>query len=311
METHRALVTGATGFVGSHLVRHLLRAEWQVHAIVRSTSDDSTLRNPRGVHLHEHSGSMRSMLSILNDAQPDVVFHLASLVLSQHQVDDIDRLMQSNILFGMQLVEAMTKVGARALVNTGTTWQHYQGQSYSPVNLYAATKQAFEDLLQYYVEAKKLCVVTLKLADTYGPDDPRPKIINLLRNSADKGESLLMSEGLQKVDLVHIDDVVAAYDCAARHLLGDNLIGHQAFSVSSGAPVSLKEVVGECERAWGVRLDVVWGGRPYREREVMSPWQGKALPGWHASVRLSDGLKGLSQSCDGSFNRGREGLCLD
>ena len=69
--------------------------------------------------------------------------------------------MSSNITFGTQLVEAMVANGCYQFVNTGTSWQHYENDEYNPVNLYAATKQAFEDILRYYVETSALRVITL------------------------------------------------------------------------------------------------------------------------------------------------------
>ncbi|MFB1490754.1 MULTISPECIES: NAD-dependent epimerase/dehydratase family protein [unclassified Thiocapsa] len=289
----KALITGATGFIGRHLTRHLVSADWQVHAIVRPESHRTVLPDTAAVRLHEHTGSTESMQAIVAEAQPDVVFHLASLFLSDHQPADIGRLVQNNLLFGTQVVEAMTLHGATALVNTGTSWQHYEGRDYSPVNLYAATKQAFEDLLQYYVEARGLRVITLKLYDTYGPDDPRPKLINLLRRVAAENQPLSMSPGEQLLDLVHVDDVTRAFIVAGERLLGGDTAGHERYAVSSGTLLSLKRVVEEYELALGRRLPIDWGGRSYRAREVMAPWIGAALPGWKPKVTLPQGIVGL------------------
>lgn len=300
MTNRKALVTGATGFIGSHLVRHLLRAKWQVHAIVRPESDHSALAGESSLKVHEHTGSMESMLSILTDTQPDVVFHLASLFLSKHQSVDIDRLVGSNILFGAQLVEAMTQVGVKALVNTGTAWQHYQGQQYNPVNLYAATKQAFEALLDYYTEANGLRSITLKLHDTYGPSDPRPKLVNLLVRVAESNESLAMSPGEQQISLVHIDDIVSAFEIAAERLLERPEIKREDFSLESAQKYTLKQLVSEFERLVGRRLPISWGDRPYREREIMVPWTGKKLPHWQQRVDLRSGLRNLLQESKSS-----------
>ena len=58
--------------------------------------------------IHQHDGTTSSMINIIKDAQLDVVFHLASLFLAQHTSEDIEKFVQSNLLFGTQLVEAMT-----------------------------------------------------------------------------------------------------------------------------------------------------------------------------------------------------------
>jgi nucleoside-diphosphate-sugar epimerase len=232
------------------------------------------------------------MVRIVREAAPCVVFHLASLFLSQHTSDDVERLIQSNVLLGTQLAEAMSVCGVKRLLNTGTSWQHYQNQDYSPVNLYAATKQAFEDVLQYYVEAAGLQVITLKLFDTYGPNDPRPKLLQLLSHASREGKPLDMSPGEQSIDLVHIDDVVEAFGIAARRLLNEQVTGHESYAVGSGQAMRLQDVVMVFESAAGVKVPVRWGRRPYRVREVMVPADNlERLPGWSPRIKLEDGLR--------------------
>jgi nucleoside-diphosphate-sugar epimerase len=134
--------------------------------------------------------------------------------------------------------------------------------------------------------------VTLKLYDTYGPDDPRPKLLTLLRQTAASQRLLAMSPGEQLLDLVHIDDVIDAYARAADRLLADQVEGHERYAVSSGAPRPLREVVEVFEEAAGVRLPIRWGGRSYRPREVMRPWdRGRPVPGWHPRVGMLDGFR--------------------
>jgi nucleoside-diphosphate-sugar epimerase len=220
------------------------------------------------------------------------VFHLASLFLAQHQPQDVDALILSNVLFSTQLAEAMVANGVRHMVNTGTSWQHFDNQDYNPVNLYAATKQAFEDILAYYADAGMLKVVTLALFDTYGPNDPRRKLVALLRDLARTGQALAMSPGEQLIDLVHIDDVVDAFLLAAQRLPSQPT-AYARYGVSSGAPMTLRAFVGVFERVAGTSLAIEWGGRPYRPREVMTPWQAPAMEGWQARIRLEDGLRAI------------------
>ena len=156
-QERRALVTGATGFVGSHLVRHLTDAGWTVHALVRAGS--SAYRPVASIHVHD--GSTEGLVEIVGAVRPDVVFHLASLFIGEHRTAEVTALVESNLLFSTQLAEAMRVHGRTRLVNTGTVWQHFHDQDYLPVNLYAATKQAYLDILRFFEEAAGLRVITL------------------------------------------------------------------------------------------------------------------------------------------------------
>jgi nucleoside-diphosphate-sugar epimerase len=285
-------VTGATGFIGSHLSRHLHTEGWNVAIVTRGRTDISVLGDfADRTAVHRHDGTTEGMAAIMNTARPDVVFHLASLFLSDHSAEQLEPLIRSNILFGTQLLEAMTVTGVRLLVNTGTGWQHFKHRAYDPVNLYAATKQAFEDILRYYVESRSVRAVTLKLFDTYGPGDRRRKIFSLLREASERNEPLAMSPGEQQIDLVYIDDVLSAFIKAARRLLAGDVWEHETYVVTSGAPIILRDLVDAYLRVTGRHVTVRWGGKPYRHREVMSPWNtGKPLPGWRPAVGLEEGI---------------------
>jgi nucleoside-diphosphate-sugar epimerase len=299
MSARTALVTGANGFVGSHLVRHLVDKGWYVRALVRPNSDLSSLKAVRdGIKVDIYDGNHDSLRRTFAASKPDVIFHLASLFVSEHREADVESLILSNVLFGTRIVDAMVSEGITKLVNTGTAWQHYRSSQYSPVNLYSATKQAFEDILQYYVEADGVQVVTLSLSDTYGPSDPRPKLINMLRRAVASADSLGMSAGEQQIDLVHIDDVVEAFRLAADSLLSGKIHGHRRFSVTSETSQSLREIVGLIEAIIKRDLPIAWGARAYRKREVFRPIVGEVLPGWSARITLKDGLTQIFSSKD-------------
>jgi nucleoside-diphosphate-sugar epimerase len=290
-----ALITGSTGFIGSSLTRRLLADGWMVHIIVRPGSHLQVLGGILDdIAVHQHDGTTERMFEILCKSQPTIVFHLASLFLAQHKPDDIESLIRSNILFPTQLADAMAAYGVRYLINAGTSWQHFNNEDYSPVCLYASTKQAYEAILQYYIEAAQFAVITLMLFDTYGPDDRRRKLFTMLREAAEGKKELLMSPGEQLIDLVYIDDVVEAFIIAAHRLLNSETVNHEHFSLSCGAPSTLKEIVKIYCKVTNNGLHIDWGGRPYRYREVMVPWNnGKILPGWHPKIDLEEGIRRL------------------
>jgi nucleoside-diphosphate-sugar epimerase len=289
------LLTGGTGFIGNRLARRLVEEGHQTHLLVRRKTSLAALgHSRRHLKIHRAAESYAGIKAAVEKAKPDVVFHLASLFLAQHRPYDIRPLIEANILLGAELVEAMTATGCSRLVFAGTSWQHFQDAEYDPVCLYAATKQAFEALVKYWVAVSPLKAIALKVFDTYGPSDPRKKLISLLTDLALTGSVAEFSPGDQFVDLVHVDDVVEAFLAAERRTRLQPAGTLESYAVTSGAPRRLRELVERFEAVSGRRLKIKWGARAYRPREVMVPWRhGVPVPGWQPTISLEEGFRGL------------------
>ncbi len=294
-ESPTVLITGATGFIGSNLTKQLLKNGSEVHIIKRPHSKLTMLNAVQhSINIHTYDSSTESVFNILNVAKPDIVLHLASLATVTYEPKDILPMIQSNVLFGTQLVEAMIANKIYNFINTGTYSQHYENKEYSPQSLYAATKQAFDDILIYYSETTPLKIITLKLFDSYGPCDPRQKIIPLLLKTFIEKTHLSMSPGEQLIDLVYIDDIVNAYLVAIERLLHGCYEKKEEFAVSSERPIRLKDLVTVFESVTNSNLQIKWGGRSYRIREGMIPWnKGTHLPGWKPVVPIQEGIRRL------------------
>lgn len=292
----RAFVTGGSGFVGRRLVERLLAGGAEVHLLLRRESRiDPGVVEHTGARIHRAGGRTEDISAAVREAAPDVAFHLASLFVAEHHAADVEPLVLSNLLFGAQVVDALVAAGTRRLVAAGTAWRHSGPEGRVPVNLYAATKEAFCALLEYWVSSAGLRAVTLDLCDTYGPGDRRPKLVPLLLRMAGSGEAVPFSPGEQAIDLVHVDDVVEAFVVAGLRTGSMPPASHETFTVSSGDPRPLREVVETFEKAVGRPVAAAWGARPYRDREVMAPWSGgAALPGWTPRIPLSEGFHGLA-----------------
>jgi nucleoside-diphosphate-sugar epimerase len=285
------IVTGSTGFIGKALVKRLLNDGHKIHVIIRPHTDTSVI--PKGVDYFVDKGNINDLKNFFLDIKPDGIIHLASLFLLQHQPEDIDALITSNVLFGTRLLEASAKSGVNWFINTGTFWQHYNNADYSPVNLYAATKQAFEDIAKYYYETQNINFVTIKLNDTFGSNDTRKKIFNLWKSLADSTEPLGMSPGEQIIDISYIENIIDAYILLIEHAQADkeHVYAGQTFCMSANERMSLKELAKMYEEATNSTLNIIWGARPYRDREVMLPWdKGIPVPGWKQKISLKDAI---------------------
>jgi nucleoside-diphosphate-sugar epimerase len=288
----RILLTGATGFLGSNLARTFVRQGVPLAILVRPCSNITVLGDIiSGLKMYTWDGSYATVRAAIADFKPDVVVHVASMIQSEHKSTDIPELFAANITYGSYLLEAMAVSGVKHIINTGTFWQHYKKQPYLPVNLYAATKQAFCDILEYYTDACGIKAISMELFDTYGVNDTRKKIIPLLLHAWRTGETLDMSPGEQEIMLVHIDDVCMAYIKAIELIQRADYTGHRKYAISHGTPIQLQALVKLIGVVTGKSISACFGKRPYRVREVMQVCTGPILPNWNPNVDLHEGIR--------------------
>lgn len=273
----KILVTGATGFIATALIKRLKEQGHAVSSIGRSFENN-----------------VEKITSFMKEEKCDGVIHLASLFLVQHTPQDLKNLIDSNILFPTAVLEASVAAKIPWFINTGTFWQHYEDKAYSPINLYAATKQAFEDIARYYIESSEINFVTIDLFNVFGPQDTRSKVFNLWLKISESGEILEMSPGEQILDITYIDNVTSGYLRMIELLSRDTegKLRGQSFSLQSPERMTLRKLAELFERTTGRKLHIEWGKKNYRPREVMIPWQkGKKIPGWKPVISLEEGIR--------------------
>ncbi len=287
------LVTGASGFLGTHLVERLVAEGHVVHGLLRASSQPRWQRDlpVKKFILSQDPSELHRYLKL----HPiSTIIHTASLFKHTAGIGDVGPLIQSNIELGAAILEASRETSVQWFINTASSWQHFQNHNYDPVNLYAATKEAFEKILTYYTQATMLKSVTVKLFDTYGPHDLRNKIIPSLKAQIGCSQPLAMSDGNQRLDLCHIDDIVRAYSLIVQQIANGQgqVLENRCFGLSSHERVSLRELVSLVEEITQEKILVDWGARPLRMREVMEPWESfTPLPGWSPSMGLRERLQ--------------------
>ena len=282
----RALVTGASGYLGTHLCASLRAEGWQVHALLRAQSDDSRLT--AGVASRRLTESV-SVGDVVRETRPEVVFHLAAESPSLGAEVNVRHLLTSNVVFAGEVFSAAADVGA-ALVYTGSFSQTSGGAAYDPNSLYAASKQAAACLIEFYARRKSLRAATVRLPHIYGPNDWRDKLLARLARMSETDPPLALTPGEQATDFLYVDDAVNALVVTATRLLALSAGGHEIYSPSSGEIVSLRTVVELLCEVRGVRLPLAWGAKPYPDGEVMHMETGTPPSGWRPRVSLREGL---------------------
>jgi nucleoside-diphosphate-sugar epimerase len=264
----RTLVTGGTGFIGQNLVERLIKDGEKPVVIRRPASDHSILQHLAGnFDYWTYDGSYQSLEACFSKWDFETVYHLAAHSVPNHKAEQVDDIIESNITFGVKLAEAMTASGVKKFINIATSWQYYHSTTYRPLNLYASTKMAFEDVLAYYADARGLQVASVILFDTYGSNDRRAKLWPLLLSKKNDCTPIELSPGEQLTDLTHVDHIVDALLKTGR-LLDRSVENFKRYIAATGKPERLKDAVENFCKVNGLQPTLLWGAKEYRDREV-------------------------------------------
>ncbi|WP_415579906.1 NAD-dependent epimerase/dehydratase family protein, partial [Helicobacter labetoulli] len=283
------LLTGATGFIGTNFVLQLHK-KYKIIALVRTSSDTSKIEAYCRIYRFTN---VDSILDLFENRQFDGVVHLATSFFLNHAIQDTKELIDSNIYFGINLLEACKLHSIPFFINTSTFGSYYNSLSYRPASLYAATKKAFEDMMLYYSLTSQTLFTNLLIYNVYGPNDTATKLFALLGTIAQSDEVIQMSDGSQIVDYSHVFDIVDGFDCLIELIQKDpEFCKDKIFSLKGKERQTLKEVVMLYEKVLGKKLNIKWGARPLRELEIMTPWEGgETLPNWEQKITLREGFK--------------------
>ncbi|HEX5068035.1 MAG TPA: NAD-dependent epimerase/dehydratase family protein [Myxococcota bacterium] len=287
MKGATALVTGASGFLGSHLVRRLLAEGAEVHATSRSAREggEARLRWHRGDLAHE--GEARALL---RELRPDFVFHLAGQVSAAPSAELVLPAFQSLLGSTVNLLSAAAEVGCRRLVVTGSLTEPLaaagDGVASSP---YAVAKWAGNAYARMFHKLYGVPAVILRPFMAYGPNQHVDKLVPHVILSLLRGTSPKLASGRWVGDWIYVDDVVDGFllACARPGIEGQDI------DLATGVMTSTREIVERLVREIAPRVEPRFGAVPDRPDEQVRAADvagAKARLGFEARISLDEGL---------------------
>ncbi len=300
----KALVTGAAGFIGSHLTERLVGEQHPVIAVDSfAPTYDTGIR--RGTLEHIRSGS--SMQVIEGDllemelseiiSEVDVVFHLAARPGVRASWEDFDVFSRNNVEATKRLLAVIARathkvklVFASSSSVYGSTVEYPTPEAtpLNPISPYGVTKAAAEHLVQAYVSQFDVDAVTLRYFTVYGPRQRSDMAFHRWMRAALAGDELVVfGDGSAVRDFTYVDDVVDAT------LLAVQLPQGSVANVAGGSPASLVDVLDEISRLVGRELGVTHAeeqrGDPSRTGGDTAFLRSEL--GWQPQTNLSTGLE--------------------
>ena len=180
---NKILLTGSSGFIGFELLNDLSK-NYKVYITLRKKNKNN-FKNKNIVEIYFNN--YETLNKKLKKIKIDTVIHCATHYVKHHNFNDIKKLSESNILFGNIILENLEKMKVKKFINFSTVWENYNGEKGNYFNLYAAYKQSFNNLINFYQKKfKKTKFFNLVISDTFGKFDKRKKIINVLKTNYKK-----------------------------------------------------------------------------------------------------------------------------
>lgn len=277
------LLTGGTGFLGSHFLRESLAAGHAVRAIKRSRCSQSLVRPNRRLVWLEHQLDQAKADELFGC---DVLVHFAAHSV-QYPYDNLQNCLRWNLIAALELFEQARLAGIRRYVVAGSCFEYGRsGERYDsiptdaplePTNSYAASKAAASIALSQWAEQHQLDLEILRVFHVYGEGEAESRFWPSLRSAALSGADFPMTAGEQIRDFIPVGKVAQVFLQRAAEPSDSPRI--RIYNVGTGKPRSLLSFARECWKDWDAQGRLVPGVVPYRENECMRYVPGGLLLG--------------------------------
>lgn len=292
----RLLITGATGFLGAHLLQRLAGEEASVATLVRPRSDGWRIARlrPRVTEIVGDLKEPRSYAAAVEEFAPDAVAHLAWSGVGNRHRNELSQV-EENLFATLELLKVARDAGCRAWLGVGSQAEYGPANARldedaptRPTTLYGASKLSACLLAERLCERFGMRFVWLRLFSSYGPmDDPGWMIPHLILSLL-RRERPSLTEGTQRWDYIYATDVAEAIHLTLRKAEASGV-----FNLGSGEAERLRDIVERVRDLVDPSLPLGFGEVPFREDQVMHLQADTArlrALGWSPRVGLAEGL---------------------
>ncbi len=302
----KVLVTGAGGFIGSHLAERLVRMGASVTAFIRynSRGDLGSLNFVSGDLLPEikiKMGDLKDPYAVQKAvSKQEIVFHLAALIgIPYSYVHPVDYV-QTNVLGTAYMLNAGLQEGIEKFIHTSTS-EVYGTARYVPIDEehplqgqspYSASKIGADQLAESYFRSFQLPVAIIRPFNTYGPRQPARAIIPTIISQSLKFDKIKLGSLTPTRDLTYVEDIVEAFIKVAET---KGSVG-EVINIGSSREISIGDLVEKIFKTIGKKPDIDTDQARIRpelsevERLMANTGKAERILKWSPQVSLDEGL---------------------
>jgi len=203
----KILITGTTGFIGKNLLDYFLKKKYFIFSLLRKSKKNIRFAKEYKINKNFKSiifSDMDDLNKQLLNYKIDYVIHAATHYVKNHEYSDIKKIIESNVLLPTIIADLLCKKKIKKFINFGTVWQHYNNKKDYAYNLYASSKQAFNNIINYYKNHfSETKFYNLLISDTFGKNDERKKLIPIIIKNYKKKNTINIPKNLS-VNLVNV-----------------------------------------------------------------------------------------------------------
>jgi nucleoside-diphosphate-sugar epimerase len=278
----KILLTGGTGFIGSHFLRLALTAGHEVVAVRRSLNSQTRINLAIQPQWLEAQFDQVSVDQLVNC---EVVVHLAAHT-GNVPYDNLENCLRWNLMAVLDLFEKARIAGIQRFIVAGSCFEYGRsGERFvaipsdaplEPTNSYAASKAAATIALTQWANEYNISLQVIRVFHVFGDGELESRFWPSLRRAALTGLDFPMTAGEQIRDFQPVEDVARKFLEQAACLLKESP-SSQVVNLSSGSPTTIREFAQYWWKIWGASGRIRFGELPYRESEVMSYIPGAEL----------------------------------
>jgi len=248
-------IIGSTGFMGENISAFLKKKNYQV----KNFSSYKKLKK----------NWLETVCKEIKRYSPEIIINCSASQMLDDDKKSIESLIYTNLYSQSFFVSEAKKLkNFIGFITFGSRWEYDEKGNYKPNTFYAASKHASDYLLKYFAD-KKTTIVVLKIFDTYGINDKRSKILNLLLKNYKNNTKLKLSPGAQEIDYVNILDICELIKLICRDIKKNKINGFKKYTVSSNKPITLIKLTKILKKILKKDLDIEMGALKYRDNESM------------------------------------------